>query len=108
MAEVVLPTLVEEKKRSLREQPSYLKEVAVALTRRQELLKLKERLSSTKLLLDADPSTKPWMLVRSISSGSIKDEDIPAPSLITRERMERELSETSDDTTDMKKEEEEK
>lgn len=108
MADIVSPIPVEEKKRSLREQPSYLKEVSVALTRRQELLKLKERLSSTKLLLDADLSTKPWLLARSISSSSIKDEDILAPSLITRERMERDLSETSDDITDLKEEEEEK
>ena len=38
--------------------PSYLKEVSVALTRREELLKLRERMSAAKLIIDADPSAK--------------------------------------------------
>eukprot|EP00096_Caligus_rogercresseyi_P008986 TRINITY_DN2966_c0_g1_i1.p1 TRINITY_DN2966_c0_g1~~TRINITY_DN2966_c0_g1_i1.p1 ORF type:complete len:148 (+),score=51.09 TRINITY_DN2966_c0_g1_i1:183-626(+) len=49
---------------SLREQPSYKDEVARALNRREELSKLKERLSSSRDLLSADPSTKPWMRAR--------------------------------------------
>jgi hypothetical protein len=36
-----LPVKEGERKPSLKEQPSYLKEVGVALTRREELLKLK-------------------------------------------------------------------
>merc|ERR1712083_986858 len=51
-------------------QPSYLKEVSTALTRREELLRLKERLSSSKLLLSMDPKTKPWLIKRSASSVS--------------------------------------
>ena len=56
---------------SLKEQPSYLKEVSIALTRREELFKLRERMSSARLLLEADPSTKPWLQARSISYSSI-------------------------------------
>merc|ERR1711955_32201 len=69
------------RKPSIKEQPSYLKEVSVALSRREELLKLRERMSAAKLIMDADPSAKPWLLSRSISNTSIK-EDI----LVTRER----------------------
>jgi hypothetical protein len=36
-----IPVQEGERKPSLKEQPSYLKEVGVALTRREELLKLK-------------------------------------------------------------------
>jgi len=61
----------EERKPSLKEQPSYLKEVGVALSRREELLKLKERLSSSRLILSADPSSKPWLLARQISQSKI-------------------------------------
>jgi hypothetical protein len=53
---------------SLKEQPSYLKEVSIALTRREEIFNLRERMSSVRLLLEADPSTKPWLQARSISS----------------------------------------
>ena len=49
---------------SLKEQPSYLKEVSVALNRGDELRKLKERLSAAKLIMEKDPSAKPWMLSR--------------------------------------------
>merc|ERR1711862_1091701 len=56
---------------SLKEQPSYLKEVSVALTRREELLRLRERMSAAKLIMEADPSAKPWLLSRSISNNSI-------------------------------------
>ena len=62
------------RKSSLKEMPSYLKEVSVALTRREELLKLRERMSSAKLILEKDPTAKPWLLSRSISNNSIKDE----------------------------------
>jgi hypothetical protein len=41
-----LPVQEGERKPSLKEQPSYLKEVGVALTRREELLKLKVKSSS--------------------------------------------------------------
>ena len=67
------------RKPSLKEQPSYLKvvlirvinmtfliqEVSVALNRGEELKKLKERLSAAKLIMEKDPSAKPWMLSRS-------------------------------------------
>ena len=42
-----------------------LQEVSVALHRGEELKKLKERLSAAKLIMDKDPSAKPWMLSRS-------------------------------------------
>merc|ERR1712002_160756 len=81
------------RKPSLKKQPSYLKEVSVALSRREELLKLRERMSAAKLIMDADPSAKPWLLSRSISSNSIK-EDILVP---TRERnMSRDREESSE------------
>jgi len=59
------------RKKSLKEQPSYLKEVSVALNRGEELKKLKERLSAARLIMDKDPSAKPWMLSRSISNSSL-------------------------------------
>merc|ERR1711974_125601 len=82
------------RKPSLNEQPSYLKEVSVALHRGEELKKLKERLSAAKLIMDKDPSAKPWMLSRSISNSSLGAK--PA-SLKTRPRsVSRESS--SDDS----------
>ena len=68
------PVNTKERKTSLKEMPSYLKEVSVALTRREELLKLRERMSSAKLILEKDPTAKPWLLSRSISNSSLKDE----------------------------------
>ena len=59
------------RKPSLKELPSYLREVSVALNRREELLRLRERMSSTRLLLELDPSTKPWLQARSISNSSL-------------------------------------
>merc|ERR1711988_578711 len=56
------PAAQETRKKSLKEQPSYLKE---------ELKKLKERLSAAKLIVEKDPSAKPWMLSRSISNSSL-------------------------------------
>ena len=38
--------------------------MSVALNRGEELKKLKERLSAAKLIMDKDPSAKPWMLSR--------------------------------------------
>merc|ERR1711936_695609 len=82
------------RKPSLKEQPSCLKEVSVARHRGEELKKLKERLSAAKLIMDKDPSTKPWMLSRSISNSSLGAK--PA-SLKTRPRsVSRESS--SDDS----------
>merc|ERR1711999_39156 len=54
------PAAQETRKKSLKEQPSYLKEVSVALNRGEELKKLKERLSAAKLIMEKDPSAKPW------------------------------------------------
>ena len=68
------PADTKDRKPSLKEMPSYLKEVSVALSRREELLKLRERMSSAKLILEKDPTAKPWLLSRSISNSSIKDE----------------------------------
>merc|ERR1711894_33916 len=65
------PAAQETRKKSLKEQPSYLKEVSVALNRGEELKKLKERLSAAKLIMEKDPSAKPWMLSRSISNSSL-------------------------------------
>merc|ERR1711881_639222 len=83
------------RKPSLKEQPSYLKEVSVALHRGEELKKLKERLSAAKLIMDKDPSAKPWMLSRSISNSSLGAKS--AASVKTRPRsVSRESS--SDDS----------
>merc|ERR1712130_357192 len=83
------------RKPSLKEQPSYLKEVSVALHRGEELKKLKERLSAAKLIMDKDPSAKPWMLSRSISNSSLGAKS--AGSIKTRPRsVSRESS--SDDS----------
>merc|ERR1712002_1058617 len=85
------------RKPSLKKQPSYLKEVSVALSRREELLKLRERMSAAKLIMDADPSAKPWLLSRSISNNSIK-EDILTTSRARNTDREREgSSEISED-----------
>ena len=46
----------------------------MVLTRRDELLRLRERMSAAKLIMDANPSAKPWLLSRSISNTSIKEE----------------------------------
>merc|ERR1712106_886348 len=59
------------RKPSLKEQPSYLKEVSVALSRKDELLKLRQRMSAARLIMDADPAAKPWLLSRSISNKDI-------------------------------------
>merc|ERR1711878_130527 len=75
------------RKPSLKEQPSYLKEVSVALNRGEELKKLKERLSAAKLIMEKDPSAKPWMLSRSISNSSLgaKSAVKPRPRSVSRE-----------------------
>merc|ERR1712018_331962 len=65
------PAAQETRKKSLKEQPSYLKEVSVALNTGEELKKLKERLPAAKLIMDKDPSAKPWTLSRSISNSSL-------------------------------------
>ena len=75
----------EDRKPSLKEMPSYLKEVSVALTRREELLKLRERMSSAKLILEKDPTAKPWLLSRSISNSSIKEGEGRLSRKISRE-----------------------
>jgi len=46
---------------SLRELPSFLSEVTIANTRRETILKLKERLSSSRELLLQGLATKPWL-----------------------------------------------
>merc|ERR1712228_924035 len=75
------------RKPSLKEQPSYLKEVSVALNRGEKLKKLKERLSAAKLIMEKDPSAKPWMLSRSISNSSLgaKSAVKPRPRSVSRE-----------------------
>merc|ERR1712037_484258 len=67
------------RKPSLKEQPSYLKEVSVDLNRGEEL---------TKLIMDKDPSAKPWMLSRSISNSSLGAKSAgvkPRPRSVSRE-----------------------
>ena len=54
-------------KASLREMPSYKAEASRALNRQEDLKSLSKRLSSNRDLLNADPSTKPWLKFRSIS-----------------------------------------
>ena len=88
------------RKPSLKEQPSYLKEVSVALSRREELLKLRERMSAAKLIMDADPSAKPWLLSRSISTNSLKEE-IPRVRKMSRDsRSSRDTEESSEISED--------
>merc|ERR1712149_138153 len=79
------PAAQDTRKKSLKEQPSYLKEVSVALNRGEELKKLKERLSAAKLIMEKDPSAKPWMLSRSISSLGAKSAVKPRPRSVSRE-----------------------
>merc|ERR1712227_813699 len=79
------PVSNKERKPSLKEMPSYLKEVSVALNRREELLKLRERMSSAKLILEKDPTAKPWLLSRSISNSSIKEGEGRLSRKISRE-----------------------
>merc|ERR1712098_953937 len=93
---VTAPTPVDLRKKSLKEQPSYLKEVSVALSRREELLRLKERLSSAKLLLDADPSTKPWLLTRSLSFKDGEEQPKNEPPKVPLEKKDSESSKKSD------------
>merc|ERR1712212_1141001 len=85
------------RKPSLKEQPSYLKEVSVALSRREELLKLRERMSAAKLIMDADPSAKPWLLSRSISNNSIKEDILVTTRERNRDREREGSSEISED-----------
>lgn len=61
------PPVGGDRKPSLRELPSYRKEANQALNRREGLKSLSQRLSSNRDLLNADPSTKPWLKFRSIS-----------------------------------------
>merc|ERR1712080_663943 len=70
------------RKPSLKEQPSYLKEFSVAIHRGDELRKLKERLSAAKLIMEKDPSAKPWMLSRSISAASLGPKPSPLKSRV--------------------------
>merc|ERR1712020_312258 len=56
-----------DRKPSLRELPSYKDEAKRALHRQDDLKSLSKRLSSNRDLLNADPSTKPWLKFRSIS-----------------------------------------
>ena len=70
----------------------------MALTRREELLRLRERMSAAKLIMDADPSAKPWLLSRSISNNSIKEE-IKAATIPRRRKVSKD-SRSSRDTED--------
>jgi hypothetical protein len=91
-ADVPKPAAV--RKPSLKEMPSYLKEMAVATNRRQELLKLKERLSNSKLILSADPASKPWLLARQISSAKL--ESVKKPRISPDRLYSRSSSSTSE------------
>ena len=46
---------------SLKEMPSYRDEASRALHRREDVKSIKDRLSASKEILNADPSTKPWL-----------------------------------------------
>merc|ERR1711994_404516 len=46
---------------SLKEIPSYRDEASKALNRREDVKGIKDRLSASKEILNADPSTKPWL-----------------------------------------------
>merc|ERR1711994_483906 len=84
---------------SLREQPNYLKEVSTALTRREELIKLKERLSSNRDLLAMDHSSKPWLIKRSMSTTfteSLKSSEVGSQSSGRSRSMSHDTSASSD------------
>ena len=56
------------RKPSLKEMPSYRDEASRALNRREDVNGIKDRLSASKEMLNADPSTKPWLRRTSGSS----------------------------------------
>jgi len=90
----------QERKPSLKEMPSYLKEVSVALNRREELLKLRERMSSAKLILEKDPTAKPWLLSRSISNSSMKEDGGRSRKISRESRSSNEPGSSSDHSED--------
>merc|ERR1712227_990546 len=94
------PVSTKERKPSLKEMPSYLKEVSVALNRREELLKLRERMSSAKLILEKDPTAKPWLLSRSISNSSMKEDGGRSRKISRESRSSNEPGSSSDHSED--------
>ena len=68
------------------------------IPRREELLKLRERMSSAKIILEKDPSAKPWLLSRSISNSSMKDE--AATSSVLSRKMSRESRSSAGSSSD--------
>ena len=68
------------------------------MPRREELLKLRERMSSAKIILEKDPSAKPWLLSRSISNSSMKDE--AAASSVLSRKMSRESRSSAGSSSD--------
>ena len=68
------------------------------MPRREELLKLRERMSSAKIILEKDPSAKPWLLSRSISNSSMKDE--AATSSVLSRKMSRESRSSAGSSSD--------
>merc|ERR1712227_188876 len=94
------PVDTKERKPSLKEMPSYLKEVSVALNRREELLKLRERMSSAKLILEKDPTAKPWLLSRSISNSSMKEDGGRSRKISRESRSSNEPGSSSDHSED--------
>ena len=69
------------------------------IPRREELLKLRERMSSAKIILEKDPSAKPWLLSRSISNSSMKDEAAATGSVLSR-KMSRESRSSAGSSSD--------
>lgn len=51
---------------SLKEMPSFRNEASKALDRRDDLARLKERLSFNRDLLNGDPASKPWLRKSSV------------------------------------------
>ena len=95
-----VPADTKDRKPSLKEMPSYLKEVSVALNRREELLKLRERMSSAKLILEKDPTAKPWLLSRSISNSSMKEDGGRSRKISRESRSSNEPGSSSDHSED--------
>merc|ERR1711875_116811 len=60
-------------------------------------LKERERMSAAKLIMDADPSAKPWLLSRSISNTSIKEDILVTARERNMSRDREESSEISED-----------
>ena len=59
---------------SLKEMPSFRAEASKALNRREDLQRIKDRLSFNREILHADPASKPWLKMKHASPHQVKNE----------------------------------